>query len=178
MSAPLVADIEDITWVLLVVDIEDMSAPLVADIEDITWVLLLLQIKRILHECSSCCRFRGSYMSAHILLILLIELGKRAKMKDLPSILSLLHNEFNKINNSRAWMLDYIYHMTLRIFWDLIFGVNQKEKSIQKFDPDQAWSKQASQVTMHCVLERDIICLVLVQLRKSPDMTEKIVDWA
>ena len=41
-------------------------------------------------------------MSAHILLILLIELGKRAKMKDLPSILSLLHNEFNKINNSRA----------------------------------------------------------------------------
>ena len=33
-------------------------------IEDLTWVLLLLQIKRIKHECSSCCRYRGSNMSA------------------------------------------------------------------------------------------------------------------
>ena len=29
-----------------------MSAPLVADIEDLTRVLLLLLIQRILHECS------------------------------------------------------------------------------------------------------------------------------
>ena len=41
-----------------------MGAPLVADIEDLTWVLLLLQIWRILHECSSCYRYGGSYMSA------------------------------------------------------------------------------------------------------------------
>ena len=47
-----------------------MSAPLVADIEDLTRVLLLLQIK-ILHECSPCCKYRGSYMSAHVLLNLL-----------------------------------------------------------------------------------------------------------
>ena len=26
-------------------------------------MLLLLQIQRILHECSSCCRHRGSYTS-------------------------------------------------------------------------------------------------------------------
>ena len=41
-----------------------MIAPLVADIED-------------LQEYSSCCRYRGSYMSAHALLNLLNELGKR-----------------------------------------------------------------------------------------------------
>ena len=41
-----------------------MSAPLVADLEDLILVLLLLHIKRILHECSSCCRYGGSYMSA------------------------------------------------------------------------------------------------------------------
>ena len=40
-----------------------MGTPLVADIEDLTRALLLLQIKRILHECSPCCRYRGSYMS-------------------------------------------------------------------------------------------------------------------
>ena len=34
-------------------------------------------------------------MSAHVLLILLNELGKRDKMRGLPSILSLLRNEFN-----------------------------------------------------------------------------------
>ena len=41
-----------------------MSFPLVADIENLTCVLLLLQILRILHECFSCYRYRGYYMSA------------------------------------------------------------------------------------------------------------------
>ena len=39
--------------------------------------------------------YRGSYMSAHVLLNLLNELGKRDKMRGLPSILSLFRNEFN-----------------------------------------------------------------------------------
>ena len=56
--------------------------------------------------------YRGSCMSAHVLLILLNELGKRDKMRGLPSILSLFRNEFNKFNNTRARMLDSIYHMT------------------------------------------------------------------
>ena len=51
-------------------------------------------------------------MSAHVLLNLLNELGKRDKMRGLPSILSLFRNEFNKFNNTRAGMLDSIYHMT------------------------------------------------------------------
>ena len=54
-------------------------------------------------------------MSDHVLLILLNELGKRDKMRGLPSILSLFRNEFNKFNKTRARMLDSIYHMTLRI---------------------------------------------------------------
>ena len=58
---------------------------------------------------------RGTYMSAHVLLKLLNELGKRDKMRGLPSILSLFCNEFNKLNNTRAQMLDSIYHMTLRL---------------------------------------------------------------
>ena len=51
-------------------------------------------------------------MSAHVLLNLLNELRKRDKMRGLPSILSLFRNEFNKFNNTRARMLDSIYHMT------------------------------------------------------------------
>ena len=51
-------------------------------------------------------------MSAHVLLNLLNELGKRDKMRGLPSILSLFRNKFNKFNNTRARMLDSIYHMT------------------------------------------------------------------
>ena len=54
-------------------------------------------------------------MSANVLLILLNELGKRDKMRGLPSILSLFRNEFNKFNNTRARMLDSIYHMTLSV---------------------------------------------------------------
>ena len=59
-------------------------------------------------------------MSAHVLLNLLNELGKRDKMRGLPSILSLFRDGFNKFNNTRARMLDTIYHMkkTLKsYFW-------------------------------------------------------------
>ena len=57
-------------------------------------------------------------MSAHVLLKLFNELGKRDKMRGLPSILCLFRNEFNKFNNlkTRARMLDSIYHMSLRLF--------------------------------------------------------------
>ena len=55
--------------------------------------------------------YRGSYTSAHVLLNLLNELGKRDKMWSLPGILSLFPTKFNKFNNTRAWMLDSIYHM-------------------------------------------------------------------
>ena len=55
---------------------------------------------------------RGSYRTAHVLLNLLNELGKRDQMRGLPSILSLFRNELNKFNNTRARMLDSIYHMT------------------------------------------------------------------
>ena len=41
-------------------------------------------------------------MSAHVLLNLLNELGKRDKMRGLPSILSLFRNEFNKFNKTTA----------------------------------------------------------------------------
>ena len=51
-------------------------------------------------------------MSAHVLLNLLNTLGKRDKIRGLPSILSFFPNEFNKFNNSRARMLDSIYQMT------------------------------------------------------------------
>ena len=43
--------------------------------------------------------YRGSYMSAHVLLNLLNELGKRGKMRGLLSILSLFHNSL--INSIR-----------------------------------------------------------------------------
>ena len=42
-------------------------------------------------------------------------------MRGSPSILSLFRNEFNKFNNTRARMLDSIYHMTNTL--NLISGV-------------------------------------------------------
>ena len=40
------------------------------------------------------------------------ELGERDKMRDLPRILFIFRNEFNKFNNTRVRMLDSFYHMT------------------------------------------------------------------
>ena len=59
-------------------------------------------------------------MSAHVLFNLLNEWGKRDKMRGLSSILSLLRNEFNKFNNTRARMLDSLCHMILRLLRNLI----------------------------------------------------------
>ena len=62
-------------------------------------------------------------MSAHVLLNLLNELGKRDQMQGLPSILSLFRNELNKFNNTGARMLDSIYNMTIKLIKNRIFGV-------------------------------------------------------
>ena len=46
--------------------------------------------------------YRGSYISAYVLLNSLNELKKRDKMQGLPSILSLFRNEFKIFNNTRT----------------------------------------------------------------------------
>ena len=59
-------------------------------------------------------------MSGHVLLNLLNELGKRDKMRGLPSILSFFRNKFNKFKNTRARMLDSFCLMTNSLkshFW-------------------------------------------------------------
>ena len=68
-------------------------------------------------------------MSAHVLLILLNELGKRDKMRGLPSILSLFCYEFNKFNSTGARMLDSNYHMTLN-YLKSHFGVKSSRFSL------------------------------------------------
>ena len=55
-------------------------------------------------------------MSAHVLLNLLNELGKRDKMRGLPHILSIFRSKFNKFNNTGALMLGSIYHIALNQF--------------------------------------------------------------
>ena len=58
--------------------------------------------------------YTGSYISAHVLLNLLHESGKKIRCEAVPSILSVFPNEFNKFNNTGSRMQDYIYHMTLK----------------------------------------------------------------
>ena len=60
-------------------------------------------------------------MSAHVLLNLLNELGKRDKMIGLPSILSIFAMSINAII-ADVWMLDFVYHMTLNYFEIMCFG--------------------------------------------------------
>ena len=64
-------------------------------------------------------------MSAHVLLNVLNEFGKRDKIRGLPSILSLFRNEFNKFNNSGARMLDSIL-ISHDLLINCIFGVKTK----------------------------------------------------
>ena len=62
---------------------------------------------------------RGSCMSAHVF----NKLEKNDKIGGLPSILLLFRNKFNKFNNTGERMLDSIYHMTLNLIKNHIFGL-------------------------------------------------------
>ena len=62
-------------------------------------------------------------MSAHVLLDLLNDFGKSDKMRGMSSILLFFRNEFNKFNKTGGRMLDFIYHMTLKLIKNRIFGV-------------------------------------------------------
>ena len=62
-------------------------------------------------------------MSAHVLLNLLNELRNRDKMRGLQSILSLFCNEFYKFNRTDARISEFIYHTTLDLFRNHMFGV-------------------------------------------------------
>ena len=64
-----------------------------------------------------------TYTSAHILLNILSTLGKRDKMRGLPSNFFLFRNEPNKFKNTGAQMLDSIYQMTLKLLKNRILGV-------------------------------------------------------
>ena len=46
------------------------------------------------------------------------ELGKNDKMQGLSNIVSLFNNEFNKLKNTKARMLDSFYHITLKLLWN------------------------------------------------------------
>ena len=54
-------------------------------------------------------------MSAHVLLNLLNELGKEIKCEACLPFYLFFAMSLIKLNNTRARMLDSIYHMTLRI---------------------------------------------------------------
>ena len=66
-------------------------------------------------------------MSAHVILYLFNEFRKRDEMRGLSSILSFFRNEFNKFNNIGAWMLDSIYHMTLKLLRNRILAWKRQD---------------------------------------------------
>ena len=61
-------------------------------------------------------------MSAQVLLNLLNESRKRDKMRGLQSILILFATSINIFNNTGARMLDYMYHVTLKLLKNYILA--------------------------------------------------------
>ena len=61
-------------------------------------------------------------MGAHVLLNLLKELKKVIKC-EACNILSPFRNELKEFNNTGARMVDSIFHMTLKLFCNRVFGV-------------------------------------------------------
>ena len=82
-------------------------------------------------------------MSAQVLLNTFNKLGKSHKLRGLPSILSLFCNEFNNFNNTRARMLDSIYHMSLKLLKIAFLG----------------YIRQYFVIFMQCSLRCALICI-------------------
>ena len=73
-------------------------------------------------------------MSAHVLLNLLNELGKKIRCEALPSILWVFPNEFIKVNNTGAGMQDSIHHMTLNSHFISKFALKHHHFAFRKCD--------------------------------------------
>ena len=65
----------------------------------------------ITHECSSSCRYIRAFHECSCFNESITRVGKSDKMQGLPSLLSLVRNEFNTFKNTRAQMLDSIDHL-------------------------------------------------------------------
>ena len=72
------------------------------------------------------------YVSAHILLNLLNELGKKIRCDALLSILLVCTSKFNKFNNTGARIQDSIYHMTLKSHLFVFFATKRQDSVIGK----------------------------------------------
>ena len=71
-------------------------------------------------------------MSAHVLLNLLDELGKKIRCEDLPSVFSVFPNEFNKFSNTGARMQDSIYRLTLKSYLLTNLALKHHDFAIRK----------------------------------------------
>ena len=113
-------------------------------------------------------------MSAHVLLNLLNELGKRDKMRGLPSILSLFSNEFNKFNKTRARMLDSFYHMTFSYF-EISF-LPQKRYNFDIMYATLLWtSLRFPKIDKPLVVYR-FYCMALFHSQTRRHMIKKVID--
>ena len=117
-------------------------------------------------------------MNAHVLLNLLIELGKRDKMRGLPSILSLFHNELDKFNNTRAQMLDSIYHMTNTLkshFWRK--NIMILSLCTQRFYGRQNVSPFYCMALFHSLTRRHMIKIVYLSKNNNSTLYEFCIIW-
>ena len=74
------------------------------------WLILTNFAKHLIQAV----RNKGYCMSAHVLLNLLKRFEKEIKCEAWSALyIYLFRGDFNKINNTGARMLDFIYHMTL-----------------------------------------------------------------
>ena len=94
-------------------------------------------------------------MSAQILLNLLNKLRNRNNMWGLTSILSLFCKAFNKCNNTGVWILDSIYHSTLKWHKNHIFGVKM---SLSSFTQCISWKSLmvTSQISLSAVQKKSV----------------------
>ena len=74
-------------------------------------------------------------MSAHILLNLLDELGKRDKMRGLPSILSLFRNKFKEAKSATMKFFEIFYFLFksfVKVELSYVFTINMFENCTEK----------------------------------------------
>ena len=64
-------------------------------------------------------------MSTHVLLNLLIELGKSDKIRSLLSILALFRSKFNKFNNTGHMNVRFLLSYDIKTILNLIFGAKR-----------------------------------------------------
>ena len=141
---------------------------------DVSWWYSLVWFPGLVCSLSVIVTFPG-YTHRRLTLGILHDCTCWDKMRCMPSILPLFCYTFIKFNNTRARMLDYIYHTTIRLLWSLISSI--KTLYFCHYVATLLWTSKRYPTTCKPLVVYRLYCMTLFHSQTRHHMINICSQW-